>query len=188
MKTESAVRKAISAPWKAPGRQPESLVIDIRHATRIITTPTHNQEEKAQDQRLRSVDDGVRLEVMPALSVCTPCDSPIESYSAPQARSGVAGSIAGRGNRRGRPTAALVSCSADHWRLYLRSLGRTSPSSAIRREPLLSPGLAVNLAVNRGDTDLPTRTWPGRHQAPRGRRVGERQRPPPSCVGMSIRR
>jgi hypothetical protein len=33
---------------------------------------------------------------------------------------------------------------------------------AIRRGPRVSWGLAVNLAVSRGDADLATRTWSGR--------------------------
>jgi hypothetical protein len=103
MKAESVVRKAISTHRRRPWGSRRAWSQTSGAVTSTTTNP--RLEEEAQDQRPRSVDDGVPPERDAGPSVvCAPCESSIGSESAPQAGSGAVGSIAGRGNRRGRST------------------------------------------------------------------------------------
>jgi hypothetical protein len=86
-------------------RQPENLIVDLWRRHKHYHHANPRLEEEAQDQRPHSVDEGVPPERDADPSVVyTPCKSPIGSESVPQAGSGAIGSIAGRGNRRGRST------------------------------------------------------------------------------------
>jgi hypothetical protein len=144
MKAESVVRKAISTHRRRPWGSRRAWSQTSGAVTSTTTNP--RLEEEAQDQRPRSVDDGVPPERDADPSVgCAPCESSIGSESAPQAGSGAVGSIAGRGNRRGRSTD----------RRSRKPVG-WSPSAA-------STQLRLGIGVQRYPPWTPVVVWVGGH-------------------------
>jgi hypothetical protein len=132
-------------PSKAPLGQPESVVADLWRRHQHYHQPTLRGRSPGSAPAFRG-DDGVPPERDAGPSVvCAPCESPIGSESAPQAGSGAVGSIAGRGNRRGRSTD----------RRSRKPVG-WSPSAA-------STQLRLGIGVQRYPPWTPVVVWVGGH-------------------------